>query len=59
VQRLHTEFAHAIRLTDVNTQMERFGLMPVAAGPDRFAAMLKGDVEQLQRIVKTAGIQPE
>lgn len=59
VQRLHTEFANAIKVPEVTATMERAGLMPVAAGPAAFAATLKEDVEQLRRLVKTVGIQPE
>jgi tripartite-type tricarboxylate transporter receptor subunit TctC len=59
VQRLHAEIARAIKLPDVNSLMERAGLMPVAGPPEQFAATIKSDVERLTRIVKAAGIQPE
>jgi len=59
VQRLHGEFANAIRQPDVTAQMERAGLMLVVAGPGAFAATIKDDVEQLRRLVKTVGILPE
>ena len=59
VQRLHAEFSKAIRLPDVSATMERAGLMPIAAGPEVFGPMIKGDVERLQKIVKAAGIVPE
>jgi tripartite-type tricarboxylate transporter receptor subunit TctC len=58
-QRLHTEFANAIRLPDVTAPMEQGGLIPVAAGPATFAATIKEDVEQLRKLVKAVGIQPE
>lgn len=44
---------------DVRATMERAGLMPVGAGPEQLAAMLKSDVERLARIAKAAGIRPE
>ena len=59
VQRLNGEFIRAIKLPDVSGTMERGGLMPIAAGPEPFSAMIKGDVERLQKIVKAAGIVPE
>jgi tripartite-type tricarboxylate transporter receptor subunit TctC len=59
VQRLYTEFANAIRLPDVTAPMEQGGLIPLAAGPAAFAATIKEDVEQLRKLVKTVGIQPE
>jgi tripartite-type tricarboxylate transporter receptor subunit TctC len=59
MQRLHGEFEAAIKSPDVSAVMERAGLMPVAAGPEKFLAMMKNDVEQLRRIVKAAGIRPE
>src|SRR4051812_21650672 len=59
VQRLHGEFSKAIAMADVRAIMERAGLMPIGAGPETFGAMIKADVERLQKIVKAAGIVPE
>jgi tripartite-type tricarboxylate transporter receptor subunit TctC len=59
VQRMHGEISKAVALAEVRQVMERAGLMPIAAGPDVFGAMIKSDVQRLQKIVKAAGIVPE
>jgi len=59
VQRLYVGISKAIAMPEVRAIMEKAGLMPATGGPEELAAMMKSDVEQLARIVKAAGIQPE
>ena len=59
VTRLNSEINRALAMQDVRTLMERGGLAPAGGTPEQLAAMMKSDVERLQRIVKAAGIAPE
>ena len=59
ISRLNGEMNKALAQADLRTLMERGGLAPAGGTPDQFGAMMKSDVERLQRIVKAAGIVPE
>ncbi|MFM9972575.1 MAG: Bug family tripartite tricarboxylate transporter substrate binding protein [Burkholderiales bacterium] len=59
VLRLNGEINKALAQADLRTLMERGGLAPAGGTPEQLAAMMKADVERLQRIVKAAGIVPE
>lgn len=59
VLRLNAEVNKAIALPEIRTLMERGGLAPAGGTPEQLAAMMKADVERLQKIVKAAGITPE
>ena len=59
VARLNSEMNKALAQADLRALMERGGLAPAGGTPEQLAAMMKSDVERLQRIVKVAGIVPE
>ncbi|MSQ52174.1 MAG: tripartite tricarboxylate transporter substrate binding protein [Betaproteobacteria bacterium] len=59
VTRLNGELNKALALPDVKALMERGGLAPAGGTPEQLAAMMRTDVERLQKIVKAAGIVPE
>ena len=55
----HHGKSKALAQADLRALMERGGLAPAGGTPEQLAAMMKSDVERLQRIVKVAGIVPE
>ncbi len=59
VQRLSVEIDKAIAMPEVRAVMEKVGVMPASAGPQELATMMKADVEQVAKLVRMAGIEPE
>ena len=59
VARLNTAINEALKLDDVRTRLVGAGIDIQSGSPERFADVIKGEVDKWGRIVKEAGIQPE
>jgi tripartite-type tricarboxylate transporter receptor subunit TctC len=55
VERLHTEFTHALALADVRDRMVNLGAEPVGSSPAEFTAYIRGESAKYARLVKSSG----
>jgi tripartite-type tricarboxylate transporter receptor subunit TctC len=55
VDRLNTEFGHAVRLPDVQKIYARVGAVPVTDTPEEFAAHIRSEMVKLGNLVKISG----
>jgi tripartite-type tricarboxylate transporter receptor subunit TctC len=59
VQRLHQELAKTLNSEDVKQKLFNAGSQVVTNAPDAFAAVMRKDIERIDRLVKVAGLQAE
>jgi tripartite-type tricarboxylate transporter receptor subunit TctC len=59
VQRLHQELQKTLNSEDVKQKLFNAGSQVVTNAPDAFAAVMRKDVERIDRLVKVAGLQAE
>lgn len=59
VNKLHAEFARAVRAPDVLKQLEAQGSVPVASTPDAFRKRLVSELARWKKIVQEKGIRAE
>ena len=57
VNKLSTEFARIVGLPDTREKMIGQGLEPFVTNPDQFAALMKSDLAQYAKVIKTANIK--
>ena len=49
----------AVQSPDLRERLSQQGFMPVASGPEQFAAFFRGEVAKWARVVKEGGLQPQ
>jgi tripartite-type tricarboxylate transporter receptor subunit TctC len=59
VQKLNAQVAAALQNKDVREQFSKLGIGPMTMKPDEFARFVREEIATNQRIVASAGIQPE
>jgi tripartite-type tricarboxylate transporter receptor subunit TctC len=59
VQRLHQELQKTLNSEDAKQKLFNAGSQVVTNAPDAFAAVMRKDVERIDRLVKVAGLQAE
>jgi tripartite-type tricarboxylate transporter receptor subunit TctC len=59
VAKLNTAINAALKADDVKARLTSVGVQIQGGTPDRFAEVIKGEVEKWGKLVKEAGIQPE
>jgi len=59
VTRLNRVIVTALKAPDLRPVLENQGLAIIGDSPQEFAALLKSNIEEYGRIIKTAGIEPE
>jgi tripartite-type tricarboxylate transporter receptor subunit TctC len=52
VQRLHAEFARAVRATEVQARFQDLGAEPIMNSPAEFAAFLRAESERLGKLIR-------
>ena len=57
VQRLHEEFAKALRHPDVKTRLAAFSAEPVGNSPAEFSEIVRSEIAKFDKIVKAANIR--
>jgi len=55
VDRLYTEFTHALAMPDVRQKMIDLGAEPVGSKPAEFAAYIRSEKDKYARVIKTSG----
>jgi tripartite-type tricarboxylate transporter receptor subunit TctC len=58
VNRLAAAAVKAVQSPDLRERLSQQGYMPVASGPEQFAAFFRGEVAKWARVVKEGGLQP-
>lgn len=59
VDKLATEIARILALSDVTQRLTSMGMDPYISTPDQFTAMMHADLVKFAKIIKDAGIKPE
>ena len=59
VTKLNAAINDALKLEDVRTRLTGAGIEIQSGTPEKFADVIKAEVEKWGKIVKEAGIQPE
>jgi tripartite-type tricarboxylate transporter receptor subunit TctC len=59
ISRLHTSIGQVVSLTDVKETLSKQGLEPQSTTPEEFAALIKRDLAQHEKLVKVANIKAE
>jgi tripartite-type tricarboxylate transporter receptor subunit TctC len=59
VARLQTESLKALARPDVKERYINAGLEPVGAGPERFAAHIRSEIDKWAKVVKATGMKPQ
>ncbi len=57
VQRVYTEFDRAIKIPDVNKQLEAWGFDPASLTPEQFTDYVKAELQKWPPVFKSAGIK--
>lgn len=57
IDRLYAEFDRALKLPDVNQQMEGQGFDPVSYGPEKFTEHVRKELQKWPPVFKAAGIK--
>jgi len=57
--KLSAEFTNLIARPDIKEKIHNLGAEPVGIELDRFAALIKDEIEMYKRIVQAGGIKPE
>jgi tripartite-type tricarboxylate transporter receptor subunit TctC len=59
VNKLAAASVKAVQSPDVRERLSQQGFMPVASGPEQFAAFFRGEIAKWARVVKEGGLQPQ
>jgi tripartite-type tricarboxylate transporter receptor subunit TctC len=59
VNRLAAASVKAVQSPELRERLSQQGFMPVASGPEQFAAFFRGEVAKWARVVKEGGLQPQ
>ena len=59
VNKIAAASVKAVQSPDLRERLSQQGFMPVASGPEQFAAFFRGEVAKWARVVKEGGLQPQ
>jgi len=59
VNKLAAASVKAVQSPDLRERLSQQGFIPVASGPEQFAAFFRGEVAKWARVVKEGGLQPQ
>ncbi|MSQ60879.1 MAG: tripartite tricarboxylate transporter substrate binding protein [Betaproteobacteria bacterium] len=59
VDKLQTEFALAVRATDISARLHALGAEALGNSPNAFAAVIRSDTARWSKVIKDAGIRAE
>ena len=59
ISRINTEIGTFMKMPDVQEKLVNVGLFPLHSTPERVTDLVKSSTEQMAKVVKAAGIQPE
>jgi tripartite-type tricarboxylate transporter receptor subunit TctC len=59
VNKLAAALVRAVQSPDLRERLSQQGFMPVASGPEQFAAFFRREVAKWARVVKEGGLQPQ
>jgi len=59
VHKIAAASVKAVQSPDLRERLSQQGFMPVASGPEQFAAFFRGEVAKWARVVKEGGLQPQ
>jgi len=57
IDKLSTEFARILAMSDVKEFLHKQGVEPFISGPEQFAALMKADMAKWGKVIKTANIK--
>jgi tripartite-type tricarboxylate transporter receptor subunit TctC len=59
VARLETEIRKALEDTEVSTKLDEVGIVPVGSTGAEMAVLMRSQTDELSRLAKQVGIQPD
>jgi tripartite-type tricarboxylate transporter receptor subunit TctC len=59
VSAIHRESARVVGMPEVRKRFAELGMTPIGNSPEEFAAAMKAEMPQWEKLIKSAGIRPE